>query len=220
MVVVGLDVATSVRALEIAELFEGVYAAVGWHPNYADGYSSDALVRFREMLAHPKAVAAGEIGLDFYRDHSAKDRQQSALEDQLDLAQSAAKPVIFHCRNAYDELLSTLERRPPHPYLFHCFTGDESAAKRIQALGGLFGAGGAITFRKSDNLRSIITQISIDSLVLETDSPLMSPEPFRGKPNKPANLPLIHNALAGCLKVPADACGAATTANARRFFAV
>jgi TatD DNase family protein len=218
LIVVGVDVESSERALELADSHDGVYAIVGWHPNYTSAYSPQGLKRIEELLQHPKAVAIGEIGLDFHWQYATREEQDRALFDQLDLAASTGKPVVFHCRDAYPALLEILEKRTILPYLFHCFAGNVEEARRAQAMDCTFGVDGPITYKKSFESREIIKTLPRDRIVIETDSPYLTPEPFRGKPNKPSNVALVNTALAAVLEVSADECAALTTANAERFF--
>ena len=218
LVVVGVDTDSSRRAVEIADGCPDVYAVVGWHPNSTADYRSEELKSVRELLSHPKAVAIGEIGLDYYRDHATKDQQQKALIEQLDLAEETAFPVVFHCRDAYPDLLDVLEARPRLRYLFHCFAGDRSDASRAGALDAWFGVDGPVTYKSSDELRTTLSTLSRDKIVIETDSPYMAPVPFRGQRNRPALLPHVNAGLAACLGITGEECAALTEANAEAFF--
>lgn len=216
--VVGVDAEDSRRALELADRFDGVYAIVGWHPNYTTSFSSEGLAEIREMLSHPKMVALGEIGLDFHWQYATLEQQERALYAQLDLAEELEVPVVFHCREAYSRLLDILENRPRLPFLFHCFSGDADDARRAVDLDCYFGVDGPVTYKKSSALREVIRTLPQDRLVVETDSPYLSPEPFRGKPNKPAHVALVNAALGSLFGMPAEECAALTTGNAERFF--
>jgi TatD DNase family protein len=218
LIAVGLDPANWLSAIKLADSFDNLFAIVGWHPNYTNDYSASSLPLLREALSHPKVVAMGEIGLDWYRDYATREQQFEALHDQLDLAQELSVPVVFHAREAYSDLLDVLEARPPHPYLFHCWAGNSVEAGRAVDLGAYFGIDGPITYKKSDSLREVVRQLPHDRLVLETDSPYLSPEPVRGKPNHPGNIPFINLALAAVLGATEAHCAEMTTANAERFF--
>jgi len=218
MIVVGVDEKSSGRALQLTEEINCVYAVVGWHPTSADEYTRGSLDRIERMLEHPKAVALGEIGLDFYWDTTTPEQQHECLNDQLDLASRVGASVVFHCREAYDELLTVLEARERVPYLFHCFGGDFLQAQRAVALGAYFGADGPIGYPKNDDLRSVFAGLPRDRIVVETDSPYMAPVPCRGKPNKPAWVVHVNEALAYALGVSNDECAELTTKNAERFF--
>ncbi len=218
LIVIGVDTVTSESAVELADRFEGVYAAAGWHPNNATEYQTRELQRIEELLAHPKCVALGEIGLDFYRDHSMPGEQYKCLLEQLELAESTGKPVVFHCREANPDLLDVLEKREPHPWLFHCFSGNADNAQRAVELGCMFGVDGPITYPKSDDLRMVFQRLPQDRILIETDAPWMAPAPYRGKRNRPAWITHINERLAEVLELTPEQCAALTTANAERFF--
>lgn len=216
--IVGVDIAGSQKAIEIAERHEDVWAIVGHHPNYAHEYQPEMLGQYREMLAHPKVRALGEIGLDYHWDFATKEQQLACLIPQLDLAAEVDAPVVFHAREAYSDLLTILEARPRQPYLFHCFAGNQEDARRAMALDAYFGVDGPVTYKKADELRATIATLPKDRIVLETDSPYMSPVPHRGKPNSPAYIPLILDEVAKTLGVGRSEAEAQTDANARAFF--
>lgn len=244
LIVVGIDEQSNIRALELADRHQWVFAVVGWHPNSAATYSADVLKQVEEWARHPKAVAIGEIGLDYHWDFATREQQERCLIDQLDLAASMSKPVVFHCRDAYPDLLSGLEARSEvtkgtkshevhngdcstpntqHPtpntrLLFHCFSGDAQDLRRAMSLDAYFGVDGPITYKKAHALRELIKQMPKNRIMLETDSPYLSPEPFRGKPNSPANIAIINRAMASTLAISPEESAALTTSNAERFF--
>lgn len=217
---VGLDPESGLRAVQMTQESESVYAIVGRHPNYSHQYNRSELEQYRELLAHPKAVALGEIGLDYHWDFATKDQQMRCLIDQLDLASELEIPVVFHCREAYGDLLTLIEARPPHPFLFHCFSGDKDHARRAVDLGCYFGVDGPITYPKAVELREIVESLPHDRILLETDSPYMAPAPFRGKPNEPSYLPYMNSALANIWGRSEEETANMTTSNARRFFRI
>ncbi|MGE0001243.1 MAG: TatD family hydrolase [Fimbriimonadaceae bacterium] len=218
MVTIGIDTETSLAAMNLAEAHEEVYAAAGWHPNHASDYRPTELAPLAEMLGHPKCVALGEIGLDYYRDHATPDEQEKAFRDQLDLALEHDKPVVIHCREAYEELLSILESRPVPRLVFHCFSGTESDARRALALGGWLGVDGPVTYKRADELRAVLAAVPLEKLLIETDAPYMPPEPHRGKPNRPAWVALVNEGLAQALETSAEETAGATTKNAISVF--
>ncbi|MCW5940944.1 MAG: TatD family hydrolase [Fimbriimonadaceae bacterium] len=219
VIVVGCDAETSRRAVALAERHEGVFAVVGWHPNHAATFDAIGLGEIEAMLDHPKVVALGEIGLDDHWDFATKPQQRTALVEQLDLATRLGKPIVFHCREAYPELLDVLEARKDLPLiLLHCFSGDADDARRAVALGAWFGVDGPITYKKADELRAVVRTLPSERLVVETDSPYLTPHPHRGKPNRPAMVTLVNAGLAATLSLDVDACARLTTTNAERFF--
>lgn len=218
LIVVGTKPDDWERAVAMAETYPEVWAIVGWHPNYTAEYDAGSLPRLRELLAHPRVLAMGEIGLDYYWDYADRTVQFTALGDGLDLAAELGKPVVFHARDAYGDLLDVLEGRPPQAYLFHCFAGSAAEAARAVALGALLGVDGPVTYKKADDLREVLRTVPLERLVVETDAPYMSPVPHRGKPNRPAYVRHVAEGLALALSKSFDEVAEATTANARRFF--
>lgn len=219
LVVVAVDNEWSRLALELAEKFDGVYAVVGWHPSHSAEFKPSDLEIIREMALHPKCVAIGEVGLDFYWDHATREQQEACLHPHLDLAEELEKPLVFHCRDAYSELLTLLEaRRPQTKMLFHCFSGSEEEADRALALDCWLGVDGPLTYPKNEATRALFARLPREKVLIETDSPWMAPVPFRGKPNRPAWAVHVNRALAGCWSITPEESAAITTANAEAFF--
>jgi len=218
LIVVGIDTESSQFAVQLAEEFEPVYAVVGWHPNHAAQYTSAELQPIRELLTHPKVVALGEIGLDYYRDHATKDEQYRCLNDQLELAEDTDTPVVFHCRDAYPDLLDVLDKRGANKFLFHCFAGSREDANRGVALGAWFGVDGPVTYKSADDLRETLRNLPKEKIVVETDAPWMSPVPYRGQRNRPAWVKYVNTALAETLGISEAECAELTTNNAQAFF--
>ncbi|NOZ30218.1 MAG: TatD family hydrolase [Chloroflexi bacterium] len=222
----GADLASSRRAVALAEAEPGVYAAVGVHPHDADTVDDAVLSVLRDLAVHPKVVAIGEIGLDFYRDLSPRDRQQEAFERQLDLAAELRLPVIIHCREAQSQVMATLrawaDRHPPpeggYRGVLHAFAGDKAMAEAGRAMGFLIALGGPVTFRNARRLHALVPELPLDSLLLETDAPYLSPHPYRGKRNEPARLTLIAEAVARLQGVSVEEVARRTTDNAIRLF--
>ncbi len=219
-IVVGYDLASSERAVTLAESDERIFATVGVHPHDAMHYSLATESRLRELAAHPRTVAIGEIGYDFYRNLSPRDAQETAFRAQLTLARETGLPVVIHCREAYPETLALLEAEAGDTtIILHCFAGDEADAKRATEHGYFLGVGGTVTYKKNDALRQIIRLAPQESLLLETDAPYLSPEPLRGRfPNEPARVALVAQCVAGIRTETREAVIAYTTRNAHRAF--
>jgi len=219
LIVVGCDIESSRRAVELADRFAEIYAVVGFHPTYTAHYTREGLREVEEMLGHPKAVALGEIGLDYHWDYATPEQQFAALRDQLDLAVSLDMPVVFHCREAYPDLLDLLESRGDAVWkLFHCFAGNEVDARRAIALDCYFGVDGPITYKKAEGLRTMVRDVlPRDRLIVETDAPYLTPIP-RNKPNRPGYVALVASAVASVWGVSRDEAAEQTTRNAERFF--
>lgn len=222
VIVIGCDTATSRVAVELSEEFAEVYAVVGWHPNYAANYSRSELGLIEAMLSHKKVVGIGEIGLDYHWDYATIEQQHECTSDHLDLAVSSGMPVVFHCREAYSDLLDWIERlsNPPKKMVLHCFGGDAMDAARAIKLGMYLGVDGPVTYKKNDALRTVLASVPSERLMLETDAPYLSPEPYRGKPNEPAMVSVINAKLAEVLGISVSECAELTTSNAKQFFGV
>ena len=218
LLLVGYDLESSRRAVELAAQSDALYAAVGIHPHDAAQCNADALATLRELAQQPRVVAVGEIGLDFYRDLSPRAAQYEAFHAQMHLTQSLGLPVILHCRDAYDELLGVLAEYPTVRGVLHCFSGTEAHAQRGLELGYSLGIGGVITFKSAEPLRAIVRAMPRDRLLLETDAPYLAPHPYRGKRNEPAYLPLIAQQVAALWEVSLETLSALTEANVARLF--
>lgn len=220
IVTVGIDLEDIRRALEIADSFPQVFASVGFHPHNAKDVRMHDLSEVEEAANHPKVVAYGEIGLDFFRNLSPKDRQVSVFSDQLSLAKRLGKPVVIHLRNAYKEGLEMLEKAAPFPAggLIHCFSGDQQDARRALDLGFHISIPGTVTYKKNDVLRSIVRDLPEHSILLETDCPFLAPEPLRGKDNEPAYIVHTAKRVAEVREVSLGHIAKVTTENAKRLF--
>lgn len=220
MVVVGIDDETSQIAVDLAESQTGVFACVGWHPTSAAKFTGiETIVR---LCNHPRSVAIGEIGLDYHWDFSTPEEQMRSLEAHWDLACELEMPVVFHCREAYDDLFAWLEGRQAFApaCVFHCFAGTAHHVQRALVLPtrAYFGVDGPITYKNASALRAIVADLPRDRLLLETDAPFLTPHPHRGKPNEPAMVPLICAGVAATWGIEPEAVAQVTDENARRAF--
>jgi TatD DNase family protein len=220
MIVVGYDLASSERAVELAAEHGGLYASVGLHPHEASAADEDTWERLRELAASPGVVAVGEMGLDFYRDLSPRPAQIRAFRTQLRLAEEVGLPAILHCREAQEEMLEILAGHSgeAHPVVWHCFDGTEEHARRAVAMGATLGFGGLVTYRSASFLREAAAAVPEDRLLLETDCPYLAPEPKRGEDNEPANLVAIAQRVAELRGISAEQVTSITAKNARRVF--
>lgn len=219
-VVIGYDLASSERAVAQAEADTRLFAVVGIHPHDARAWNQHSEKRLRELAESSRVVAIGEIGLDFYRDLSPRLAQYEAFRAQLTLAKKMGLPVVIHCRDAYPEAMALLETEAGDtPVLLHCFAGDHSHAERAWARNWYLGVGGTVTYKKNDELRTVVRDAPQSCLLLETDAPYLSPEPMRGKfPNEPARVPLVAARVAEIRSETVTQVEAYTNANARRLF--
>jgi len=181
----------------------------------------DSYQELGSLAKHPKFLAWGEIGLDYHYDHSPRDVQQRVFIEQLDLARRAGKPVIIHCREAWPECLAILEKRWRSSGLggiFHCFSGTLEEARRGTEMGFLISFAGNVTYPKARNLRDVAAALPLESILIETDSPFLAPQPFRGRRNEPAFVAEVARTLAPVRNLAPPELAAATSANFRRFF--
>lgn len=176
----GTDETSSLKSLEYSKKYNFIWSAAGIHPHYAKDVSSGFIARLEKMLTDKKAVAIGEIGLDYHYDFSPKSAQIQVFENQLALAEKLSIPVIIHDREAHEDTLNILKKYKVKGVV-HCFSGSIEMARELIKLGFYIGVGGAVTFKNAKKLPDVVSDIAIDSILLETDCPYMTPVPFRGK---------------------------------------
>lgn len=241
---VGYDVASSRAALSLATESDRIWAVVGVHPHDAARQRRDYIGQLRELARHPKVVAIGEAGLDFYRDLSPRPAQRDAFLRQVELAQELGLPLVVHDRDAHDETLEILTRAyppavsaPPSATLpaaptvstvpatqhagagvMHCFAGDTAMAEACLELGFHLSFAGPLTFPKADRARAVAAQTPLGRLLIETDCPYLAPQAHRGRRNEPAYVSEVAEALASVKGITLEEAAARTTANARQLF--
>jgi len=226
----GVDVPSSRKAVTLAERYDLVYAAVGIHPNDCADFRPEMLDAIREMAAHPKVVAIGEIGLDDYWKTVPMVQQRHVLRLQLDLAAALGLPVILHHREAHELIMVELrawikDRLPGTPLaqrpwagVLHSFSGDLAMAQEAYDLGFILGLAGPVTFKNARDLHALTAQLDPARLMIETDAPYLSPHPYRGKRNEPARVRLVAEKLAELWGMPFAEVARLTTRTAERFF--
>ncbi|MFQ6112973.1 MAG: TatD family hydrolase [bacterium] len=194
---IGVDLDTCRQSIELAEKNAGLFAAVGIHPNDSTKLDENSLATLMEFTRHPKVVAIGEIGLDFYRERAPIEIQRQAFRKQIALAKDEALPMVIHNRQAVREILDILKEEGTEGLggVFHCFSEDERIAEEVLEMGFHISFTGNLTFKKS-NLPQVAQMVPLERLLLETDSPLLSPEPKRGRRNEPAHVVYIAQKLA------------------------
>ncbi len=194
---VGLDGASSRAALAAAEDFPQVYATVGRHPNSATGFDDADLAELEALAAHPRCVAIGETGLDYYREGAPAEDQRRAFLGQIKLARSTGKPLIIHTRAADDETLAVLEDHAEGlKVVLHCFSMPDQLEACLEHRDWWFSLAGNVTYPRAAALREAAIRIPAERLLVETDAPYLAPQPVRGRPNQPANVALTAQALA------------------------
>jgi TatD DNase family protein len=219
ILVIGFDLETSRGAIELAEKYDQIYATVGMHPHDARDLDDETVRIFRDLTTHPKVVALGEMGLDYYRDLSPRPVQQEAFERQLDLAEELNLPIVIHNREAYHDILPILgARRGKIRGVMHCFSGDVEIMHQSLALGFYIGIGGPVTYRKSDALQEVARKVPADALLVETDCPWLAPQFRRGRRNEPAYVCATAEKIAGLRGISLEAIGEMTTQNFEDLF--
>lgn len=218
-VCVGSDLPSSRRCLAFAQTHTGVYAAVGVHPHEAKDAPPDYLAQLEALMTQEKAVALGEIGLDYYYDLSPRDTQRRVLAEQVALAAERDWPTIYHIRDAHGEMVDFFraQKRLP-PGLIHCFSGSVEIAREYVRMGFFISFAGPLTFKKAPHLWEAAMNVPLDRLMVETDSPYLAPEPLRGRRNEPANVVWVLRRLAELRGLPEEEMARVTTENARRFY--
>lgn len=226
IITVGVNLESSEKAISLAEKYPGVLAAVGFHPHEATTVQKTDIDQIGEIAKHPRVVAIGETGLDFYRNYSPRTAQLQVLEWQLELAVKLNLPIIIHCRQAEKEMLNLLQDwtkwyKDPHGQrrgVIHCFSGDTPAAQQYLDMGFYLSLGAYIGYPDASNAHSVIRSIPQDRLLVETDCPYLPPQSHRGKRNEPAYLPLTVESLAKIREVSFETVARETTQNALRLF--
>ena len=219
---IGTDVGTSEAAVTLAAAEPDIYAAVGIHPHDASTADAAALARIAALARAPRVVAIGEIGLDYYRDHSPRPVQRTALAAHLQLARAVGKPVLLHCREAHVDLLEVCAAEGVDAVggILHCFSGDLAVARRGIDLGLLISLAGPVTYPSARRLAEVVRALPLDRLLVETDCPYLPPQPWRGQRNEPAYLPVTAARVAELQGVSPERVAAATTENAARLLAL
>ena len=219
ILVIGFDLETSRGAITLAEEYDQIYATVGMHPHDAKDLEDETVRIFRDLAAHPKVVALGEMGLDYYRNLSPHPIQKAAFERQLDLAEELDLPIVIHNRDAYHDILPILQtRRGKVRGVMHCFSGDVEIMYKSLALGFYIGIGGPVTYRKSEALQEVARKVPTNALLVETDCPWLAPQFRRGKRNEPAYVRATAEKVAELRGISLEEIGEITTRNFESLF--
>jgi len=208
-------------AIPLAEAHNWIYTTVGIHPHEAKEVTRAHLEVLARLAQHPKVIAWGEIGLDYFYDHSPRDIQKRVFCDQMELARAAKLPIIIHCRDAWSDCLDLLEEAWKPVGLggvLHCFTSTLEHAKRGVDMGFMVSFTGNLTYPKAQNIRDVAKALPLENILIETDSPYLAPQAHRGKRNEPAYVAEVAKALANVRDLGTEETASATATNFRRFF--
>ena len=218
MMNVGCCMDSSRDCIAMAEKYPFVYASVGSHPDSADEVNEGALDTYRQMAQHPKVLAIGEIGLDYYYETIPRETQIKAFRMQMELARELKMPVIVHERNAHDDGMRVVKEFKDVTGVFHCYSGSAEMARQLVDMGWYIGFTGVLTFKNARKAVETAQRIPLERIVLETDCPFMAPEPFRGKRNDPGYLYRMAERLAELRDISVEEVHRITTENARRLY--
>ena len=208
------------RAVELAQQYPHVYAAVGWHPEEAENWDENSLPTIRELAKQPKVCAIGEIGLDYYWDATYRERQKEMFRAQIELALELDLPVIVHDREAHGDSLEIVRDYPALRGVFHCFSGSVEVAQELLRRGWYLGFDGPITYKNAARAPEVIRICPMERILLETDSPYLAPVPNRGQRNDSRNLPYIAATVARIKDMPVEAVAAQTMENGKKLFGI
>lgn len=219
---IGIDVESSVRAVELAAEHRSVFASIGVHPHNVSGLAERHYDILKNLAARPEVVAYGEIGMDLVKQYAPVRQQETHFKKQVSLAQELALPLIVHDREAHAAILAVLRNAAPFPAggVMHCFSGDMKLAEAVLDLGFHISVPGVVTFNKAPALHEVVRELSLDTLLLETDGPFLAPVPMRGKRNEPAFVLYTAQKVAELKGVSLGEVACRTTANAKRLFAL
>lgn len=216
----GCSLESSYASIALAEKYDWIYASVGSHPDIADEVNEEVLKAYRQMSAHPKVKAIGEIGLDYHYETVHRDGQKRAFRAQMALARELDLPVIVHERDAHEDGMAIIKEFPGVTGVFHCYSGSAEMARQLVDLGWYIGFTGVLTFKNARKAVQTAASIPIDRILLETDCPYMAPEPFRGRRCHPGLLPYVARKLAAIRGISEEAVIRVTAENAKRMYRI
>lgn len=217
IIVNGCDINSNKEVLELVSKYDIIYGAIGFHPTELDDFNDEYFEFLENNISNPKIVAIGEIGLDYYYDNTDKNKQKEIFKRQLDIANKYNKPIIVHSRNSIQDTYNILKEYNLFGSI-HCFSGSVEMAREFIKIGYKLGIGGIITYKNAKNIREVVKNIDLSYILLETDSPYLTPSPYRGKINSPQYIPLIASTIADIKNISINDVSEVTTANAEEIF--
>lgn len=220
IITIGSDIQSNLANIALSEQYDSVYASVGIHPHDATSFTEDTYEKILEWSRNKRVIAIGETGLDYHYDHSPRDIQKEVFKKHIALAQATGLPLIIHSREAKADTLAILRDSGTFKGVMHCFSGDRDMAEEVMEMGLSLSFAGPVTFRNAKRLQEIVSAVSDDYLLLETDAPYLSPEPVRGKRNEPSYIMHTVRKVAELRGVSSEDIKRITTLNARRLFAI
>jgi TatD DNase family protein len=214
------DMSNNTAAVALADSFPCVYATVGMHPHDAKDVGAEDMARLKDLALHPKVIAVGETGLDYYYNHSPRDVQSRVFTRFIQMARETDLPIVVHERDAARDCAELLRSEGSGKLrgVIHCFTGDYDAARDYLELGFYLSFSGIITFKNADSLRSVVQRVPLERMLVETDSPYLTPVPHRGKRNEPAYVRWVAETIAKIKVIPLEEVARTTTRNVQELF--
>ncbi|MCM3708320.1 MULTISPECIES: TatD family hydrolase [Cytobacillus] len=222
IVVVGFDRPTIEKAMELTEKYNFIYASVGWHPVDAIDMTEEDLLWIEELSSHPKVVALGEMGLDYYWDKSPKDIQKEVFRKQIRLAKKVKLPIVIHNRDATADIVEILKEEGAGEVggIMHCFSGSPEIAQECVDMNFYISLGGPVTFKNAKKPKEVADIIPLEKLLIETDCPYLTPHPHRGTRNEPSYVKLVAEQIAEIKGFSIEEVAQATTENAKKLFGI
>lgn len=219
---ISLNRKTIVSSIDLAEKHDFIYAAIGWHPCDAENMTDKDLEDLLIFANHPKVVAIGEIGLDYYHNNTFIEKQKDIFCQQIDIAKQVDLPIIIHARDSYDDVMHILDQEHACDVggVMHCFGGDLEVMKSALDMNFMIGLGGIVTFKNAVLCKEVAAMVPMDKLLLETDCPYLAPHPFRGKRNEPSYVRLVAESVAQLRGISVEEVISQTTANAMKLFKI
>ena len=204
MITAGSDDKSNLEVIELVNKYDNVFGVLGIHPESVTEYSEESIQFIERNLDNPKIVGIGEVGLDYYWDKTHIAEQKELFIKQIEIANKRNLPVVIHSRDATLDTIEIINKYPNTKFIFHCYSASLEIAKELVKRGVKLGIGGVVTFKNSIKLKEVVKGINLEDLLLETDSPYLTPEPYRGKKNKPANTLLVAQKIAELKDIPVD----------------
>lgn len=219
---IGADLETSINSVKLADKYDNIYATIGVHPHSASEVTLETLNLFREMAKNNRVVAIGEIGLDYYYDNSPRDLQRKWFKEQLKLAKGLNLPVVIHSRDAAKETFDMIKDAQDGTLrgVMHCFSGSVEMAKEYIKLGFYISIGGPVTFKNARVVREVAEAVPLDKLLIETDCPYLTPEPYRGKRNEPIYVRYVAEKIAEIKNISIEEVARHTSKNTKELFGI
>ena len=221
---IGADLRSSKDSVLLSKKYEQIYATIGVHPHSAKDYTDEVEKELEALAKEKKVVALGEIGLDFYYDNSPRDKQVEVFQAQMDLAERLGLPIVIHSREAtqltFDMIKAHLEKYPESKFLIHCYSGSVEMMREYTKLGCYIALGGVVTFQSAKVTKEVAKEVPLEKLILETDSPYLTPEPFRGKRNEPMFVKIVAEKIAQLRGMDVEELVKATDKNTKEFYGI